>query len=49
MTTRGMKEDQAREVADLIADVLDHPKDEAVLQDIKAKVQALVANFPVYP
>lgn len=49
MTTRGMKEDQAREVADLIADVLDHPKDETVLQDIKAKVQALVANFPVYP
>ena len=49
MTTRGMKEDQAREVANLIADVLDHPKDETVLQDIKAKVQALVANFPVYP
>lgn len=49
ITTRGMKEDQAREVADLIADVLDHPNDEKALQEIKAKVQALVANFPVYP
>jgi glycine hydroxymethyltransferase len=48
ITTRGFKEDEARLVANLIADVLDNPADEAVLAATKAKVHALTARFPVY-
>ncbi|WP_301210988.1 serine hydroxymethyltransferase [Turicimonas muris] len=48
MTTRGMKEEEAREIASLIADVLDAPHDEAVLKNVKEIVQSLVARFPVY-
>ncbi len=48
MTTRGMKEEEAREIASLIADVLDRPRDEAVLKNVKERVQSLVARFPVY-
>jgi glycine hydroxymethyltransferase len=48
MTTRGFKEDQARQTAHLIADVLDAPQDAAVLEAVRAKVAALVRDFPVY-
>jgi len=48
ITTRGFKEEEARLVANLIADVLDNPIDEAVIAATKAKVHALTAKFPVY-
>ncbi len=48
MTTRGFKEDQARLTANLIADVLDKPHDEANLAAVRAKVAALTKDFPVY-
>jgi glycine hydroxymethyltransferase len=48
MTTRGFKEDQARQTAHLIADVLDQPHDEANLATVRAKVAALTRDFPVY-
>jgi len=48
ITTRGFKEDEARQVAHLIADVLDNPTDEAVIAATKAKVHALTSRFPVY-
>ena len=48
MTTRGFKEDQARATAHLIADVLDAPNDAARLADVRAKVEALTRDFPVY-
>ena len=48
MTTRGFKEDEAIEVANLIADVLDAPKNEQVLANVKERVASLVARFPVY-
>jgi glycine hydroxymethyltransferase len=48
MTTRGFKEDQARQTAHLIADVLDRPHDEANLAEVRAKVAALTRDFPVY-
>ncbi len=47
-TTRGFKEDQARATANLIADVLDNPHDEAVLAEVRTKVAALTRDFPVY-
>lgn len=48
MTTRGFKEDEARQTAHLIADVLDNPRDPANLEAVRAKVAALTARFPVY-
>jgi glycine hydroxymethyltransferase len=48
MTTRGFKDDEARATAHLIADVLDNPRDEANIDAVRAKVNALTARFPVY-
>ncbi len=48
LTTRGFKEEQTRLTAHLIADVLDHPHDEANLETVRAKVAALTRDFPVY-
>ena len=48
MTTRGFKEEQARQTANLIADVLDKPHDEANIAAVRAKVAALTRDFPVY-
>ena len=47
-TTRGFKEEQARQTAHLIADVLDKPHDEANLAAVRAKVAVLTRDFPVY-
>jgi len=48
MTTRGFKQDEARQTAHLIADVLDKPRDAAHIAQVRAKVQALTQRFPVY-
>jgi glycine hydroxymethyltransferase len=48
MTTRGFKEDQVRQTAHLIADVLDKPNDDATITVVKEKVAALTKAFPVY-
>ena len=48
MTTRGFKDEEARMTANLVADVLDNPRDEANLEAVRAKVHALTSSFPVY-
>jgi glycine hydroxymethyltransferase len=48
MTTRGFKEEQAVLTANLIADVLEAPNDEAVLERVRAQVAQLTRDFPVY-
>ncbi len=48
MTTRGFKEAEAEKLANLIADVLDAPNDEAVIARVVAEVKALTSKFPVY-
>ncbi|MDH5538277.1 MAG: serine hydroxymethyltransferase [Rhizobacter sp.] len=48
MTTRGFTEEQTCLTANLIADVLDKPRDEATLAAVRAKVAALTRDFPVY-
>jgi glycine hydroxymethyltransferase len=48
MTTRGFKDEEARLTANLIADVLDNPHDEANIAAVRAKVHTLTAKFPVY-
>ncbi len=48
MTTRGFKDEEARLTANLIADVLDNPHDEANIATVRAKVHVITAKFPVY-
>jgi glycine hydroxymethyltransferase len=48
MTTRGFKDEEARLTANLIADVLDNPHDEANIAAVRTKVHALTSQFPVY-
>ncbi|MCG3782487.1 serine hydroxymethyltransferase [Delftia acidovorans] len=48
MTTRGFKEEEARLTANLLADVLENPADEANLARVRAQVAELTARFPVY-
>jgi glycine hydroxymethyltransferase len=48
MTTRGFKEIEAEKLANLIADVLDGPMDEAVLSRVADEAKAMCAKFPVY-
>ena len=48
MTTRGFTEIESEQVAHLIADVLDAPDNEAVLEKVRSKVADLCARFPVY-
>ena len=48
LTTRGLKEEEIREVADIIADVIENREDSAVIEAAKAKVQAICKKFPLY-
>ena len=48
MTTRGFKEAEAELTGNLIADVLDQPRDAANIAAVRARVNALTAGFPVY-
>ncbi|MDB5883396.1 MAG: glyA [Ramlibacter sp.] len=48
MTTRGFKDEEARLTANLVADVLDKPRDPANIAAVREKVNALTRRFPVY-
>lgn len=48
MTTRGFRDEEARQTAHLIADVLDNPRDEANLASVRGRVAELTRRFPVY-
>jgi glycine hydroxymethyltransferase len=48
LTTRGFQEAETRRTANLIADVLDNPHDEANIAAVRAKVAELTRDFPVY-
>ncbi|MGD2042512.1 MAG: serine hydroxymethyltransferase [Acidimicrobiia bacterium] len=49
MTTQGMKEAQAAEVASLICRALKERDDEAALTEVRGRVSELAAEFPPYP
>jgi len=49
MTTRGMETAEFTEIANIIADRLLHPQDDAVAQDCRRRVAALCDRFPLYP
>ena len=48
MTTRGFGVAETRELANLIADVLDAPQDEAVIARVAQAVQVICKRLPVY-
>ena len=48
VTRRGFKEDEVRELAGWIVDVLDNINDEATIERVKQKVLEVCARFPVY-
>ena len=48
LTTRGFKEADMKEVADIIALVLDRPNDEAAKTEAKKRVAALCEKYPLY-
>ena len=48
MTTRGFNEADARVLANLVADVLANPEDEANLAKVREQVTALCDKYPVY-
>lgn len=48
ITTRGFKELESEQLANLVADVLEAPANEAVLDQVARNAQALCAKFPVY-
>ena len=48
LTTRGFKEDDMREVGDIIALVLDNPSDESKKIEARERVAALCKKYPIY-
>ena len=48
LTTRGFKEDDMVEVANIIALVLDNPEDESAREQARQRVVALCAKYPLY-
>jgi glycine hydroxymethyltransferase len=48
LTTRGFDETACREVADLIADVIDAPSDEEVVAAVSDRVDSLTEAHPLY-
>ena len=48
ITRRGLKEAEAKELAGMMCDVLDHWKDDNYIAGVKDKVVALCRKFPVY-
>ena len=48
LTTRGFKEDDMAEVADIIAMVLNNPEDEGKKSEARERVAALCKKYPLY-
>jgi glycine hydroxymethyltransferase len=48
LTTRGMKEEQMKTIADLIDQVLSKAEDASIREKVKNKVQELCRQFPLY-
>ena len=49
LTTRGMKDEEMRVIAQVMADALSNPDDEAVIADCNKRIAALCKAFPLYP
>ncbi|RLG22061.1 serine hydroxymethyltransferase [Candidatus Micrarchaeota archaeon] len=49
LTSRGMKESEMRQIADMIVKVLEHPNDESIKKKVREEVKELCEDFPLYP
>ena len=47
-TTRGFKEVEMIEIAEMMCDVMENMEDESVIASVREKVSILCAKFPVY-
>nr|MDQ6940560.1 glycine hydroxymethyltransferase [Verrucomicrobiota bacterium] len=47
VTTRGMKEEEMLDMADLIAEALEHRDDAAALEKVRDKVREMTRRFPL--
>ena len=47
VTTRGMKEEEMLEIADLIDEAFSHRNDESALARVREKVRELTRRFPL--
>jgi glycine hydroxymethyltransferase len=48
ITTRGVKEDVMPVIVEMIDTVLNHTEDEKVIADVRARVNQLMANYPIF-
>lgn len=48
ITTRGLKEDQMSKIAELIDRVLSNPDDEAVIGQVRAEVNQMMKDYPLF-
>lgn len=48
ITTRGAKEEMMGEIAEMIDTVLSNPESEAVIKSVREKVNATMANYPIF-
>jgi glycine hydroxymethyltransferase len=48
ITTRGLKEEDMIFIVDLVDKVITHPEDEEVIVEVKAKVNKLMKNLPLF-
>ena len=48
MTTRGAKEALMQEIVEWMDAVMSHPEDEAVIKAVREKVNATMANYPIF-
>lgn len=49
ITTRGLKEPECIQIVDWIDEIITHPDKTEVIQEIKKKVNEMMAGFPLYP
>lgn len=48
MTTRGLKEDDFRNIVALIDRILTHPTDQATIKQVRGAIHEITARFPLY-
>jgi glycine hydroxymethyltransferase len=49
LTTRGMKEEEMRKIAKMIATVVKNMKEDKIIERVKEEVRELCEQFPLYP
>jgi glycine hydroxymethyltransferase len=48
VTTRGFGREECTTLADWIADIIDHPEDERIIERVRGQVAELCCRYPVY-